>query len=144
METFPRFWPFGRGNLRWPVNSPHKGRWRGALMFSLICAWINGWVNNYDAIVMLPKVISHCRVTKCENIKVKPLDLPIRMHSCLLLWCSEYPWSQKACKSMALIGPHPSCFITTSHPDQNKISTICTPYSKHIFLKGNMCCFIQM
>ena len=22
----------------------HKGQWRGALMFSLICAWINGWV----------------------------------------------------------------------------------------------------
>ena len=25
-----------------------KGQWRGALMFSLICAWINGWVNNRD------------------------------------------------------------------------------------------------
>ena len=31
------------------VNSPHKGQWRGALMFSLICAWINGWVNNREA-----------------------------------------------------------------------------------------------
>ena len=28
------------------VNSPHKVQWREALMFSLICAWINGWVNN--------------------------------------------------------------------------------------------------
>ena len=28
------------------VNSPHKGQWREALMFSLICARINGWVNN--------------------------------------------------------------------------------------------------
>ena len=49
----------------WPVNSPHKGQWRGALVFSLICAWTNGWVNNrqagdlrrhrahYDIIVML-------------------------------------------------------------------------------------------
>ena len=27
-------------------HSPHKGQWRGRLMFSLICAWINGWVNN--------------------------------------------------------------------------------------------------
>ena len=25
-----------------------KGQWRGALMFSLICAWINGWVNDRD------------------------------------------------------------------------------------------------
>ena len=31
------------------VNSPHKGPWRWALMFSLICAWTNGWVNNRDA-----------------------------------------------------------------------------------------------
>ena len=29
-------------------NSPHKGQWRGALMFSLICSWINGWVNNRE------------------------------------------------------------------------------------------------
>ena len=31
------------------VNSPHKGQWRGGLMFSLICAWINRWVNNREA-----------------------------------------------------------------------------------------------
>ena len=43
---FPRYWPFVRGIHRSPVNSQHKGQWRGALMFSLICVWINGWVNN--------------------------------------------------------------------------------------------------
>ena len=48
-KHFPRYWPFVRGIHRWPVNSPHKGQWRGALMFSLICAWINGWVNNGEA-----------------------------------------------------------------------------------------------
>ena len=31
------------------VNSPHKDRWRGALMFSSICAWTNGWVSNHGA-----------------------------------------------------------------------------------------------
>ena len=45
-KHLPRNWPFLRGIRRSPVNSPHKGQWRGALMFSLICAWINGWVNN--------------------------------------------------------------------------------------------------
>ena len=31
-------------------NSPiHKGQWRRALMFSLICVWINGWVNSGGA-----------------------------------------------------------------------------------------------
>ena len=28
---------------------PHKGQLRGALMFPLICAWMNGWVNNREA-----------------------------------------------------------------------------------------------
>ena len=40
-KHFPRYWPFVRGIHRSPVNSPHKGQWRGALMFSLICVWIN-------------------------------------------------------------------------------------------------------
>ena len=31
------------------MNSSHKGQWRGALMFSLICVWINGWVNKREA-----------------------------------------------------------------------------------------------
>ena len=30
------------GIHQWPVNFPHKGQWRGALMFSLICSWTNG------------------------------------------------------------------------------------------------------
>ena len=49
-KHFPCYWPFERGIRRWPVNSPHKGRWRGALIFSFICAWINGWVNNREAL----------------------------------------------------------------------------------------------
>ena len=47
-QHFPRHWPFVRAIHRPPVNSPHKGQWRGALMFSLICARINGWVNNRE------------------------------------------------------------------------------------------------
>ena len=63
-------WPFGlhlrmmtssNGNIfrvtghlcggihRAPMNSPHKGQWHGALVFSWICAWIICWVNNGDA-----------------------------------------------------------------------------------------------
>ena len=43
METFSALMPFCEG------NSPVTGQWRGALMFSLICAWTNGWVNHRDA-----------------------------------------------------------------------------------------------
>ena len=49
METFSALLAICAGNLPVPVNSPHKGQWRGALIFSLICVWINGWVNNREA-----------------------------------------------------------------------------------------------
>ena len=49
METFPRYWPFVRGIHRSPVNSPNKGQWHGALMFSVIRAETNGWANHRDA-----------------------------------------------------------------------------------------------
>ena len=50
-KPFPRYpKPYHRSS----VNSPHKGQWRGALMFSLISAWINGRVNNRYAGVLKP------------------------------------------------------------------------------------------
>ena len=36
-KYFSRYWPFVRGIHRSPVKSPHKGQWRWALVFSLIC-----------------------------------------------------------------------------------------------------------
>ena len=42
METFSALLAICAG------NSPHKGQWRGALMFSFICNWINGWANNRE------------------------------------------------------------------------------------------------
>ena len=65
METFSALLAFCAGNSPVPGEFPHKGQRRGALMFSLICVWINGWVNNrkagdlrryrihYDVIVMI-------------------------------------------------------------------------------------------
>ena len=43
METFSALLALCAG------NSPRKGQWRGALMFSFIYAWINDWVNNREA-----------------------------------------------------------------------------------------------
>ena len=65
-KHFPRYWPFVRGIHRSPVNSLHKGQWRGALMFSLICAWINGWINNREA-GDLRRYPAHYDVTLCEQ-----------------------------------------------------------------------------
>ena len=80
-KHFPRYWPF-----------VHKGQWRGALMFSLICVWINGWVNNreagdlrryrthYDVIVMITNPIGP-RGTKLSGICIKTQSFsPTKMH----------------------------------------------------------------
>ena len=48
-KHLPRYRPSVRGIHRSPVIFPHKGQWRVALMFSLICAWISRWVNNGEA-----------------------------------------------------------------------------------------------
>ena len=36
-KHYPYYSPFVRGIHRSPVDAPHKGQWRGALMFSTIC-----------------------------------------------------------------------------------------------------------
>ena len=68
-KHFPRYWPFVRGIHRSPVNSPHKGQWRGALMFSLICVWINRWVNNREA-GDLRRYLAHYYVTVMASRKL--------------------------------------------------------------------------
>ena len=67
-KHFPRYWPFVRGIHRPPVNSPHKGQRRRALMFSLICARINGWVNNRKA-GDLRRNHAHYDVSVMEQLK---------------------------------------------------------------------------
>ena len=68
-KHFPRYWPFVRGIHRSPVISPDKGLWRGALMFSLIYVWINGWVNTGEA-GDLRRHRAHYDVTKMkENVQ---------------------------------------------------------------------------
>ena len=47
-KKFSRYWSFVRGIHGSPVNSPKKGQWHGALMFSLICDRTNDWANNGD------------------------------------------------------------------------------------------------
>ena len=68
-EHFLRYWPFLRG-----IHRSHKDQWRGVLMFSLIC----GWVNNreagdlirhrahYDVIVMRGIVRTKCKRQKSK------------------------------------------------------------------------------
>ena len=88
IETFSRYWPFVWGIHQSPVNFPHKGQWRRALVFSLFCVWINGWVNNREA-SYLRRYRAHYDVTS-ENIScviisawhIPPLQNFRRVNAC--------------------------------------------------------------
>ena len=78
-KHFPRCWPFVRGIHRSPVNSPHKGQWRRALMFSLICALVNGWVNNRAA-GDLRRIHAHYDVTvMSRGVNIQCLEINIAL-----------------------------------------------------------------
>ena len=49
METFSTLLAICAGNSLVTGEFPAQNQWRGALMFSLICAYMNGWVNNGEA-----------------------------------------------------------------------------------------------
>ena len=82
MELFSALLAICAGIHRSPVISPHKGQWRGALMFSLICAWINGWANNREA-GDLRRHHAHCDVTVMmwlmgiSSVFQRPLTFPL-------------------------------------------------------------------
>ena len=89
MGTFSLLLAICVGNSPVPSEFPYKGQWCWALMFSLICAWINGWVNNgeagdlrrhrahYDIIVM----DESCNITILLQYCVKPSMLSLLEHN---------------------------------------------------------------
>ena len=85
-KHFPRNWPFVRRIHRSPVNSRHKGQWRGALMFSLICVWINDWVNNRE-VGNLRRHRAHCDVI--VETRTPGINVANRAFDC---WAANLPW----------------------------------------------------
>ena len=86
MEIFSALLAFVRGIHRSPMNSPQKGHWWGALMFSLICTWINGWVSNRGA-GDLRRHRAHYGVIVMENshrtVAINSLNPSSKMQLCL-------------------------------------------------------------
>ena len=85
MDTFSALLIICKGDS--PVDTLHKGQCRGALMFSLFCAWTNGWVNNAS---YLRRHRAHNDVTVMRNIncvstnRSKQRKLLMYMHSSIL------------------------------------------------------------
>ena len=75
METFSASLTLCAGYSPVTVNSTHTGQWHGALMFSSICAGINGWVNNREA-GDLRRHRARCDVTVMPKLNTVPVDGP--------------------------------------------------------------------
>ena len=69
---------------------PHKGQRRGALMFSLICAWMNGWVNTLG-VGDLRRHRAHYDVTVMVVSCVKMFLVHHLLHS--VQWSSIKKWT---------------------------------------------------
>ena len=85
-KHFPRYWPFVGGIHQSALHSPHKGQWRGALIFSLIFAWTNGWANTRDA-GDLRHHRAHYDVTVMSQAEVLILSLQQIIHFEMILYC---------------------------------------------------------
>ena len=121
-KHFPRYWPFVRGIHRSPMNSPHKGQWRGALMFSLSCAWRNCWVNNQDACV-LRRHRAHYDVIVMSNA---------RQNSIIPQYTSRSPhvsFRKKYCDYSPQYKIHACKLLTGKHHSQYYHSSITIDYS---------------
>ena len=90
-KHFPGYWPFVPGIHRSLVNSHHKGQLRGALVFPLISAWINGWVNNQEA-GDLGRHCAHYDVTVMTS-EITSKDMgKINQYQTKQAWSEHNPW----------------------------------------------------
>ena len=115
-KHFPHYWPFVQGIHRSPdrspVNFPHKGQWRGPLMFSLVCVWIKGWLNNHEA-GDLRRYRAHYDVTVMLTLNVRGLSylgLTRSISWLLMLWLLTSPghqqpwyWLCRICRSWSYL-----------------------------------------
>ena len=107
--------PFVRGIHRSTVDSPHKCQWRGALMFSLLCAWTNGWANNLDAVDL-----------RCQS-HIGPLYMA-EAHADLLYWLVYIEWEDSK-----LSGQCESCEVMDMMTSSNgKIFHVTGPFVRGI------------
>ena len=86
------YWPFVRGIHRSPVNSPYKGQWHGALMFSLIflfetpsrSRWRHCNGDLYDDVIIWKRFLHYCpSVLETTSSRWIPLKSSTNAN----LWC---------------------------------------------------------
>ena len=125
-KHFPRYCPFVWGMHRSPVHSPHKGQWRGALMFSLICSWTNVWVSNRDA-GDLRFHRAHYKIT--SNGSIHTYICVLRSDAIATSLLRQYV-ATSFWRSNDVIIASRACWIVYSHKNISKHEKVCGVYSR--------------
>ena len=89
METLPVSLALCAEKSQSRVNSPHKGQYRAALPFSLICVWTNGWVSNRNAgDLKLHRPSYDVTVMQSFDVSLSPeqVGLPVIWYPIRLMW----------------------------------------------------------
>ena len=160
-KHFQRYWSFVWGILRSPVNSPRKGQWRGALMFSLICARINAGESNreagdlrrhcvhYDVIVMHFQGCDGWRVWKqglaeqcirrvqnwCYN-NVNHSAKGVRQGDCTYWYCGQFG---ECCLTLYSYMTNTCIYISKpSHPCFKIMTTVLSPQWDFLHLQDSI------
>ena len=122
---FPLCCPFLQGSPWPPVNSHQRSKSRGALMFSLICAWVNSWVNNreagylrrhrtyYDVIVMTYFLLTYSVVYISSVPSIIWINASLLRHS----WKTSLILKFAQCEVTAI-------YIVSWHPTWRDINSI--------------------
>ena len=120
METFSASLAICAGNSPVPGDFPHKGQWRGALMFSLICVWINGWTNSRET-GDLRRYRAHCDVIvmECEMWR---LHCNVTCVQDLVMW-----WCSPTLSCWLPMCQSPTCFPHLSGSSMNNCSELEAP-----------------
>ena len=123
-KHFPRNWPFVRGIHRSPVNSTHKGQWRGALTFSLICLnkrlskqWWGRWFETLSS-----RLWRHCN----DTIYITGWQAVIYTHGNVLPIKGNLIEGAHQIKSSETSPESPQFFRWRSHPRATTVKNLNT------------------
>ena len=146
-KQFPRHWPFVRGIHRSPVDSgypgyiAHKGQWWGALMFSLISTWTNGWANNGDAddlrchCAHYDVTVMHCALFNTLKLKQNDRHFAHSILKCIFLNEKLWFWTKTLSDSVCE-GTNDTSTINIGSSDV-LVSSGTEPYPGRIMTKSH-------
>ena len=136
------------------MNSLHKGQWRGALTFSLICAWINSWVNNreagdlrrhhahYDVTVLYLSVHSHDVCIRVSDMPATSTCRPAISHYLRQCWprsMSPYGVTRPQLVNIILhsVGDMQQT-LQWRHNGRDAVSNPASPFFTHSFIQAQI------